>query len=106
MDKFGIFNILSSLLQSFNNKEKTTENIFSSMENKTDKNETNPLSDLFNIFKNQTVKKEDSSFPVPQVNTENSAPKKNSSTALKTRLLQTASSHDEFVKRVIKNNKV
>ena len=106
MDKFGIFNILSSLLQSFNNTEKTGENIFSSMENKTDKNETNPLSELFNIFKNQTGKKEENPLPVPQVNTESPNQKEKAKSALKTRLLQTATSHDEFVKRVTKNNKV
>ena len=105
MDKFGIFNILSSLLQSFQNKKETNENAFSFSPKEKAENKSEPLSELLNIFKNQTGKKEENPLPEQQANIDKNSQNNVGANSLKTRLLQTASSHDEFVKRVTLSNK-
>lgn len=97
MDKFGIFKILSSLLQSVNNSNEKAE--------KNAQNSQDALSEILNLFNKQPNKAEQPT--VLEKSKENS--KKDglseSHAFLKNRLLLTANSHDEFVKRVTKNNK-
>lgn len=95
MDKFGIFKILSSLLQAASNSNSETNTA----------NEKSPdnLSEIFNLLKGKTEANKDTKS---EVDAEEKTKKEEIASPLKTRLLSTASSHDEFVKRVKKNNKL
>ena len=85
MDKFGIFNLLSSFFNFYQQNKQSTEN------NNEQFNFANALSSL---GKNQdvTTQKE-----------QNIAPK-NSSIPLQASMLATMASHDQFVKRVKEKN--
>lgn len=97
MDKFGIFKILSSLLQSASNSNSATNN--------TGEKSPDNLSEIFKLFKDKT-EQNNALNEEKKDNGTNKTEKEEFPHPLKTRLLLTASSHDEFVKRVKKNNKV
>jgi hypothetical protein len=94
MDKFGIFKLLNSFLN-FYEQNKTSSNV-QPPEQKNEQNatKTNNFSDLLSgIFKNQSTP--------PATPT----PTKKSFAPLQSSMLYTMNSHDEFIKRVKQNNK-
>lgn len=94
MDKFGIFKLLNSFLN-FYEQNKTSSNA-QPPEQKNEQNatKTDNFSDLLSgIFKNQSTP------------TTTPTPTKKSFAPLQSSMLYTMNSHDEFIKRVKQNNK-
>ncbi len=121
MDKFGIFNILSSLFNFYKrSNDESGGNIFNQGGQESPQNFGN-IKEILNLF---APKKSNGETPSPAPDNHNnfsenfaenkrereepSAPPAPNKISLKNRLLSTSISHDEFVKRVNKNagNKV
>ena len=93
MDKFGIFNLLSTLLNQ--NSAQNQQNVGNSNNQKTDF-----LSSLSSIFSNKATEKPATS----QETKKEDKPIFSSQPPLQSKMIYTMTSHDEFVKRVKKNN--
>jgi hypothetical protein len=93
MDKFGIFNLLGSLLNQ--NSTQNQQNVGNSNNQKTDL-----LSSLSSLFSNKLA---ENSTTTPETKKE-VRPIFSSPPPLQYKMIHTMTSHDEFVKRVKKNN--
>lgn len=91
MDKFGVFNLLNSFL---NMNKQTADAV---------KNNDDASSPLNNLLSALTSGLKNS--PAPQKNTATAKPNNISTAPLQSSMLNTMTSHDEFVKRVKEKNK-
>ncbi len=109
MDKFGIFKILSSLLGFYTEQSANKSPAFNDSEEKNGENKIPDFGEILKLFNGNNQQKNDtinSESPPPAPDEKNDKKsKKTNNFALKNRLFETATNHDEFVKKVMQKNR-